>query len=67
MPQPFKGNRRNITVRLLEPDAAKLRAVTDSRGETQNDLIASLVLDYLATVDLDRLPGQEALPIARAS
>ncbi|KQQ96380.1 hypothetical protein ASF72_01595 [Arthrobacter sp. Leaf141] len=67
MPQPFKGDRRNITVRLPVADAEKLKAFTDMTGRSKNDLVAALVGNYLKTIDLSHTDGQEALPIALAS
>ncbi|WP_427136712.1 hypothetical protein [Pseudarthrobacter sp. S9] len=67
MPQPFKGDRRNITVRMQAADAQKLQAFSDVTGDSKSDVVARLVIDFLKTIDFDSISGQEALPIAKAS
>jgi hypothetical protein len=67
MPQPFKGDRRNITVRMQAADAQKLQKFSDITGDSKSDVVARLVMDFLKTIDFDSISGQEALPIAKAS
>ena len=67
MPQPFKGDRRNITVRMQAADAQKLQTFSDITGDSKSDVVARLVIDFLKTIDFDSISGQEALPIAKAS
>lgn len=67
MPQPFKGDRRNITVRVQAVDAQKLQAFSDITGDSKSDVVARLVIDFLKTIDIDNISGQGALPIAKAS
>src|SRR6476619_5366763 len=43
MPQPFKGDRRNITVRMQAADAQKLQAFSDITAASKSDVVARLV------------------------
>ena len=67
MPQPFKGDRRNITVRVQAADAEKLQAFSNITGDSKSDVVARLVIDFLKTIDIDTISGQDAVPIAKAS
>lgn len=67
MAQRSKGQRHVITARLPISDAEKLAAVVAATDENRSDLVARLVHSYLETIDLDRITGQEAFPIAKAS
>lgn len=64
MAQQSKGKRHVITARLPISDAEKLAAVVSATNESRSDLIARLVHAHLKTVDLDRISGQEPLPMA---
>ena len=65
MPQPHKGDRRYTPTRLPVADADKLKALADATGDNRGDIIARAVHDFLQTIDLDAITGQEALPIGR--
>lgn len=67
MPMPHKGEREYVPTRLPLPDAKKLRAYAELIGSSRGDVIAEAVHIFLQTVDLEKIQGQEALPIAQAS
>lgn len=63
MPQPHKGDRRPLSAKIPSADAIKLAKVVELTGETRSDLVTRLVHEHLKTIDLDAIPGQEALPM----
>lgn len=63
--RPSKGNRHVLTTRLPVADAEKLFTVADHQGLSASEFIASAIAEKLATIDLDAVEGQEALPIGR--
>lgn len=65
--RPSKGARHVVTARMDAVEAEKLFKVAEARGLSVSELIASHMTAYLASVDLDALVSQEALPIAQAS
>lgn len=65
--RPSKGDRHVVTARMNTTEAEKLFKVADALGMSVSELIAEHMTKYLATVDLDSMTPQEALPIAQAS
>ena len=65
--RPSKGNRHVVTARMDSAEAQKLFKVAESLGMSVSELIAEHMTRYLASIDLDALTSQEALPIAKAS
>ena len=65
MPQSHKGERRYIPTRLPVADANKLIALAEATGDNRGDIIARAVNEFLQTIDLEAITGQEALPIGR--
>lgn len=65
--RPSKGDRHVVTARMNTTEAEKLFKVADALGMSVSELIAEHMTKYLATVDLDSVTPQEALPIAQAS
>lgn len=49
------------------PDAEKLRALAKVTGDHSGDIVARVVHEFLQTIDLDAIRGQETLPMAVAS
>lgn len=67
MPQPHKGDRSFVGSRMPTPDAEKLRALAQVTGDHSGDIVARVVHEFLQTIDLDAIRGQETLPMAVAS
>ena len=65
--RPSKGNRHVVTARMDSAEAQKLFKVAECLGMSVSELIADHMTRYLASIDLDALISQEALPIAKAS
>lgn len=58
MPQPFKGDRRNITVRMQAADTQKLQAFSDITGDSKSDVVARGAI--VAVKDIMRINGWAA-------
>ena len=58
MPQPFKGDRRNITVRMQAADTHKLQAFSDITGDSKSDVVARGAI--VAVKDIMRINGWAA-------
>lgn len=65
--RPSKGARHVVTARMDAVEAEKLFKVAEVLGLSVSELIAGHMAEYLASIDLDSLVSQEALPIAKAS
>lgn len=64
--RPSKGDRHVLTTRIPTAQAEKLFAVADAQGISASSFIAEVMAEKLATIDLDKLRNQEALPIDKA-
>lgn len=67
MGRPSLGERHSFAVKLPLSEARKLRAVIDNERMSAQAYIGQVLSAHLATIDLDSLDGQEALPIDQAS
>ena len=65
MGRPSRGPRDVFTVKLTLGDGQRLREIADLQQQSYQDLLEAIVSRGLASVDLDALKGQEALPIGR--
>lgn len=65
--RPSKGDRHVLTTRIPTAEAEKLFAVADALGTSASSFIAEVMAEKLASIDLDKLSGQEALPLSKAS
>lgn len=63
--RPSRGPREPFTVKLAPGDGVKLREIADLQNLSYQDLLETIVSHSLATIDLELLKGQEALPIGR--
>lgn len=59
--RPHKGDRFAITVRVPSAYRGKLTEWVNITGETQSDLAARLLMQYLDTHDPTQAAGQEDL------
>jgi hypothetical protein len=65
MGRPSRGPRDVFTVKLTLGDGQRLREIADLQQQSYQDLLEAIVSRGLASVELDKLKGQEALPIGR--
>lgn len=65
--RPSKGNRHVFTTRVLMPEAEKLFAVADAMGISASQFISETLTEKLATIDLDEITEEGALPIKHVS
>ena len=65
--RPSKGDRHVLTTRIPTAEAEKLFAVADALGTSASSFIAEVMAEKLASIDLDKLSDQEALPFNKAS
>lgn len=65
--RPSKGDRHVLTTRIPTAEAEKLFAVADALGTSASSFIAEVMAEKLASIDLNALSSQEALPFSKAS
>ena len=64
MAQPHKGDRQQIATRIPRKDFNKLHRYVELTGTTKSDFLRDLVLERLASIDLDALnEDQTKLPL----
>ena len=65
--RPSKGDRHVVTARIPTAEAEKLFAIAEALGTSASSFIAEVMSEKLASIDLDQLTNQEALPLSKAS
>lgn len=65
--RPSKGDRHVVTARIPTAEAEKLFAIAEALGTSASSFIAEVMSEKLASMDLDELTSQEALPLSHAS
>jgi hypothetical protein len=65
--RPSKGDRHVVTARIPTAEAEKLFAIAEALGTSASSFIAEVMSEKLASIDLDQLANQEALPLSKAS
>lgn len=65
--RPSKGDRHVVTARIPTAEAEKLFAIAEALGTSASSFIADVMSEKLASMDLEQLTNQEALPLSQAS
>jgi hypothetical protein len=65
--RPSKGDRHVVTARIPTAEAEKLFAIAEALGTSASSFIADVMSEKLASMDLEQLTNQEALPLSKAS
>lgn len=64
MARPYRGDRVQVTTKLPVTAFEKLERYVNATGQKKQDFTSAVILAALERIDIDKIEGQEQLPMS---